>query len=129
MQINDLYQPINLNNTLGNTAGRFLRAPADFSSANGSFANILANPMLFSGGGGTVIDPTQTRDTAGSNFLGQRNSIAGTNLATKASFADILANSGANVAQLQAIMQQLKALQQQSQNQVTNQGLGFLGAL
>lgn len=126
MNINDLYSPINLNQDLKANADQFLRAPTNFAPANTSFSAMVANPMLFAGGGGNVIDPMQARDAAGSAYLGERNQAASTNMATKASFADLLANTGSNLGSLQAAMQQLKALQVQSQGNLLQQGVGLL---
>ncbi len=124
--MNDLYAPVNLDQQLEKTAQQYIKTPANFAPANQSFANMLQNPMLFATGGGNVADPSQNRDAAGTAYLGERSNIASTNLATKASFADILANAGSNIGALMAAMTQLRTAQQGSANSALSGVSSFL---
>lgn len=124
MQISDLYGPVKLDQQVKQFAENQLQSPANFSNANNSFANMVANPMLFEGGGGNVIDPRQAQSSAATSYLGERSNIASTDLQTKASFADLLANSGSNIGALMAAMTQLRTAQQGSSNSLLG-GLGL----
>jgi hypothetical protein len=126
LNISDLYAPIHFDQQLEKTALNYENAPANFTPANQSFSHMVANPMLFSAGGGNVVDPSQARDAAGTAYLGERNNIAATNLATKASFADLLQNAGGNIGAMMAAMTQLQAQHEGSQNSLQGSIGGFL---
>ena len=121
MNISDLYAPMNLDKSLIGYGRELMHRPTDFSSANRSFAGLMQNPMMFQGTGGNVFDPQQSRASAGNAYLGERSGIAQTDMAQKASFADLLMRAGSDYGSL---MEAMKALQAQQMNA---QSSGLLG--
>lgn len=124
MDINSLNSPISLDRQFSRYMQEFMRRPTDFGGANRSFGSMVANPQMFMGPGGTVLDPMQSNAAAGTAYLGQRAGTEAANLQQKGNFAGMLLNAGQNIGNLSALMNQLTASQLMGQNSAMS-SMGF----